>query len=124
MEPVLETNSTKTVVTYSGGIDSSTLLYHLRAEGHEVLALSVDYGQRHRVELERAAQIAKLLGLKHETVDLRGASHLLGGSSLTDSQIDVPLGHYADDSMKSTVVPNRNMLLLALATAWAIRERV
>ncbi|MEE3200012.1 MAG: 7-cyano-7-deazaguanine synthase QueC [Planctomycetota bacterium] len=113
----------KTVVTFSGGIDSTTLLYQLLSEGCEVLALSIDYGQRHRIELEHAARIAGQLGIRHEIADLSSISRLLAGSSLTGEDIPVPLGHYEDESMKQTVVPNRNMLLLAVAAAWAISEK-
>lgn len=110
----------QTVITFSGGLDSTVLLYHLRSEGHGVHALTIDYGQRHRIELQRAAKIAGELGVPHRVVDLRGVNGLLPGSSLTDGAVDVPLGHYTDESMKATVVPNRNMLLLATAAAWAI----
>ena len=113
----------KTVVTFSGGIDSTTLLYQLLGEDCEVLALSVDYGQRHRIELEHAARIAGRLGIRHEIADLSSISRLLAGSSLTGEDIPVPLGHYEDESMKQTVVPNRNMLLLSVAAAWAISEK-
>ena len=113
----------KTVVTFSGGLDSTTLLYYLLDKGYEVLALSVDYGQRHRVELDHAARIIEPLGLRHEIADLTSIANLLGGSSQTDDSVEVPLGHYAAETMKQTVVPNRNMILLSTATAWAIREK-
>ena len=113
----------KTVVTFSGGLDSTTLLYYLLDKGYEVLALSVDYGQRHRVELDHAARIIEPLGLRHEVADLSSITNLLGGSSQTDDSVEVPLGHYAAETMKQTVVPNRNMILLSTATAWAIREK-
>ena len=112
-----------TVASFSGGLDSTVLLYHLRSLGHRVLALSIDYGQRHRVELVHAGRIAEALGVEHEVADLRGVTHLLAGSSLSSGEIDVPLGHYTDESMKRTVVPNRNMLLLATAAAWAVSRR-
>ena len=113
----------KTVITFSGGLDSTTLLYQLLQDDGEVLALSVDYGQRHRVELERAAKILEPLGVRHEIADLRPIANLLGGSSQTDAAVEVPLGHYEAESMKQTVVPNRNMILLSLAAAWAIAEK-
>lgn len=113
----------KTVVTFSGGMDSTVLLYHLRKLGHQVLAISVDYGQRHRTELEYAERIVKPLGISHEVADLRAITRLLAGSSLTDGSIDLPLGHYAADSMKATVVPNRNMIMLAVSAGWAISQR-
>jgi 7-cyano-7-deazaguanine synthase len=114
---------TKAIVTFSGGMDSATLIAHLQSSGHEVIALSVDYGQRHRIELDYASRFTSHLGVRHEFADLRGITKLLSGSSLTDSSIEVPLGHYGADSMKKTVVPNRNMLLLATATALAVSEK-
>jgi 7-cyano-7-deazaguanine synthase len=110
----------KVVTIYSGGMDSTVLLYHLRAEGYEVNALSIDYGQRHRKELESARAICGMISLRHEVADLRGITHLLGGSSLTDTKIDVPEGHYAAENMKATVVPNRNMIMLSIAIGYAI----
>jgi 7-cyano-7-deazaguanine synthase len=108
------------VLIYSGGLDSTVLLHHLRADGHHVRALSINYGQRHGRELEAAALFAKRLGIEQRVADLRAIAPLLAGSSLTSGNIAVPEGHYEAESMKATVVPNRNMLLLALATAWAI----
>lgn len=110
----------KTILIYSGGMDSTVLLYHLRAEGQSVAALSIDYGQRHRRELDCAAAICARLGVEHRVADLRGLTPLLTGSSLTDPSVPVPHGHYEEATMKATVVPNRNMLLLATAAAWAI----
>ncbi len=110
----------KTVIIYSGGLDSTVLLYHLRAEGHEVHALSVDYGQRHRCELQRAAEICAAINVPHRTADLSAIQPLLAGSSLTSPEIEVAEGHYTEESMKSTVVPNRNMILLAIAAGHAL----
>lgn len=110
--------SQKVVVIYSGGMDSFTLLHRARAAGYEVHALSFNYGQRHVRELECARAVCEQLGLPHKVVDMSPMSDLLSGSSLTDD-IEVPEGHYEEDSMKSTVVPNRNMILIALATGYA-----
>lgn len=109
-----------TVLIYSGGLDSTVLLYHLRAQGASVHAMSVDYGQRHLKELDSAHKIASRLGIEHRVVDLSSLGSLLLGSALTNRQIAVPQGHYTEPTMKSTVVPNRNMMLLSLAGAWAI----
>jgi 7-cyano-7-deazaguanine synthase len=113
----------KTIVTFSGGMDSATLIAFLLRDGHEVIALGIDYGQRHRVELQYADRFSRRMGIRIESADLRGITRLLSGSSLTDPAIPVPLGHYESQSMKQTVVPNRNMLLLATAAAFAVGEK-
>lgn len=110
----------KIVVIYSGGLDSTVLLHHLINEGHQVHALSINYGQRHRCELKSASTIAQTLAVPHELADLSGIHYLLAGSSLTSPEIPVAEGHYTESSMKSTIVPNRNMLFLALATSYAL----
>ncbi|WPJ94069.1 7-cyano-7-deazaguanine synthase QueC [Coraliomargarita algicola] len=110
----------KTVIVYSGGLDSTVLLYHLRDAGHELHALSIDYGQRHRCELDRAAAICAELGIPQPMADLSAIQPLLAGSSLTSPEIEVAEGHYTEESMKSTVVPNRNMIFLAIATGHAL----
>ncbi len=113
----------KTVLIFSGGLDSTVLLYQLLADGDRVLTLSVDYGQRHRVELEHARRITRSLGVPWQLADLSNVGSLLGGSSLTSPEIAVPHGHYAEPSMKQTVVANRNMIMLAVAAGWAISQR-
>jgi 7-cyano-7-deazaguanine synthase len=110
----------KSIVVHSGGMDSTVLLYQLVAQGDEVKALSIDYGQRHGKEIECARAIAEDLGVEHRVSDLRSLAELLGGSALTSSEIEVPEGHYEEDNMKATVVPNRNMILLAVSAGWAI----
>jgi len=113
---------TATVAVVSGGLDSTVMAYALRAEGHRLHAISFDYGQRHRKELDCARDLAADLGAPWELVDLRaaGITRLLAGSALTDESIEVPEGHYADESMRVTVVPNRNAVMLALACALAV----
>lgn len=113
----------KSVVVHSGGMDSTVLLHHLLAEGDEVKALTIDYGQRHRKEIDAARSLAANLGVEHRVADLSSLAPLLAGSALTSDEIDVPEGHYAEASMKATVVPNRNMILLAVAAGWAISSR-
>ena len=110
----------RTVLIHSGGMDSTVLLAHLVAEGREVHALSVDYGQRHRRELAAAAELCAHYRVSHRVADLRGVTSLFGANALTDVQVAVPEGHYEEASMKATVVPNRNMLLIATAAAWAM----
>ncbi|MEX1222313.1 MAG: 7-cyano-7-deazaguanine synthase QueC [Idiomarina sp.] len=109
----------KVVVIYSGGMDSFTVLHRALANGCEVYALSFDYGQRHSKELNYAANVCEQHGIPHKIVDITAINQLLAGSSLTDN-IDIPEGHYEEDSMKSTVVPNRNMILLSLAIGYAV----
>lgn len=108
------------VVVASGGLDSTTLAYWLRAKGAARLTLlGVDYGQRHRVELSYLVGTAKALGAAYVQLDLPGLAALMAGSALTDARVVVPHGHYTDLSMRATVVPNRNALLLDLAVALA-----
>ncbi|MFM7208463.1 MAG: 7-cyano-7-deazaguanine synthase QueC, partial [Verrucomicrobiota bacterium] len=99
--------------------DSTVLLAHLLAEGREVHCLSVDYGQRHRRELDAARAICVHYGVDHRLADLRALAPLFGSNALTGG-VKVPEGHYEEESMKATVVPNRNMLLISVATAWAV----
>ncbi len=113
----------KTVVIYSGGIDSTVLLAKLIAEGREVYALSVDYGQRHRRELQAAQTICQHYGVKHQIADLSALAPIFGANALTSRTVPVPEGHYEEVSMKATVVPNRNMLLIAVAGSWAMSLR-
>jgi 7-cyano-7-deazaguanine synthase len=109
------------VVLVSGGLDSVTLAHLLHHRGHAPLHLvSVDYGQRHRRELDEARACAERLGARWDVVELGSLGRLLGGSALTDSTVEVPDGHYADESMRVTVVPNRNAVMLAVAHAVAV----
>ena len=110
----------KALVLFSGGLDSTVLAAQLLADGAETRLLSIDYGQRHAKELHKAEKIAQALGLPHRILRLPDLGPLLGGSSLTDDQVELPEGHYAEESMKATVVPNRNMILLALAGGHAL----
>lgn len=109
----------KTILIYSGGMDSTTLLYKLRHGGDRVECLSFDYGQRHKKELKAAEKICKKLGVPHQIVDIRSLTKLMKGSALTD-KIKVPEGHYQDKTMRATVVPNRNMIFLSLGIAAAV----
>lgn len=110
----------KALVLFSGGLDSTVLTAQLLADGAETRLLSIDYGQRHAKELQQAEKIAEALSLPHRILRLHDLGPLLGGSSLTDDQVELPEGHYAEESMKATVVPNRNMILLALAGGHAL----
>lgn len=109
----------KVVVIFSGGMDSFTVLNLAVTQGLEVYALSFDYGQRHKKELDYASRACAELNVHHKIVDISAINQLIGGSSLT-SDIEVAEGHYAEESMKSTVVPNRNMILLSMAVGYAV----
>ena len=121
------------VLSLSGGMDSSTLLLHLLANDYDVTALSFDYGQKHRVELERAQSLVAYINekncgcggkpiygnVKHQVIKLDGLSQLLN-SALVEGGWDVPEGHYEQDNMKDTVVPNRNKIFASLIQAVAL----
>jgi 7-cyano-7-deazaguanine synthase len=110
----------KAVLILSGGMDSTTLLWDLIDQGYEVSAVTFDYRQKHKKEIECAKKTCSRLGIFHTIVDL-SVLNTLAPSCLTREEWDVPEGHYAEDSMKQTVVPNRNMVFLSLAAAHALR---
>ena len=112
----------KTILIYSGGLDSTTLLYKLLKAGDTVMCLSFDYGQRHKKELRAAKKICARLKIPHKIIDISIVKDLMQGSALT-SRIKVPEGHYQAKSMRRTVVPNRNMIFISLAIAAAVSMR-
>jgi 7-cyano-7-deazaguanine synthase len=114
------------VLSLSGGMDSSTLLLHLLSKGYEVTALSFDYGQKHRMELERAKSLVEYINsdcttpfIRHQVIKLDGLSQLLN-SSLVEGGDEVPEGHYEQENMKATVVPNRNKIFSSIIQAVAL----
>lgn len=117
------------VVSLSGGMDSSTLLLRCLSEYDNVTALSFDYGQKHRVELERAQSLVDYLNdnvyfrngdqIKYQVIKLDGLVNLLN-SALVTGGAEVPEGHYEQDNMKATVVPNRNKIFASLVQAVAL----
>jgi len=124
------------VISLSGGMDSSTLLLNLLANDYQVTALSFDYGQKHNVELERAKDLVEYINNKenqivedgdkpmfypvtHQVIKLDGLSQLLNSSLVTGGE-EVPEGHYAEENMKSTVVPNRNKIFSSIIQAVAL----
>ena len=112
---------TKIIVVYSGGLDSFTLLNEAIRSGKDVSSLSFDYGQKHNKELHFVEKFCAQESIDSKIVDDSSIKELFQGSSLTD-EIDIPKGHYEDDSMKSTVVPNRNMILISLALGYAVTK--
>lgn len=114
----------KAVLSLSGGMDSSTLLLHLLSHEYEVTALSFYYGQKHKIELERAQELISYLrtkgyNVKHQIITLQGLMPLLN-SALVDGGKEVPEGHYAAENMKDTVVPNRNKMFSSIIQAVAL----
>lgn len=107
----------KSIVIYSGGLDSLTALHWAIRNSEEVKAISFDYGQKHKKELEYAKKVTKELGIEHKVIDVSFLKELLSNSALT-SDIDIPEGDYKDDNMKITVVPNRNAIFINIAIGW------
>jgi 7-cyano-7-deazaguanine synthase len=133
---VTETSGENAVAIVSGGMDSVTMLYAM-AQWSTPRVLSFNYGQRHVKELISARHHAAVLGLQVDVVDLSTLTHLIDNSALTSqtrmvtgaeleagkgfhNHIEVPEGHYAEDNMRLTVVPNRNMMMLSIAGAVAV----
>jgi len=110
------------LVICSGGLDSVSLAHKVATEQKLIGLLSFDYGQRHKKELGFASICAKRLGVPHQIVDIRDVGRSLSGSALTDD-VAVPDGHYAEDSMRITVVPNRNAIMLAIAFGVAAAQK-
>jgi 7-cyano-7-deazaguanine synthase len=116
------------VLSLSGGMDSSTLLLNLLYYDYEVTAISFDYGQKHKIELERAKELVKYLNsinmgyyapITHQIIKIDGLTQLLN-SSLVEGGSDIPEGHYAEENMKATVVPNRNKIFNSIIQAVAL----
>jgi 7-cyano-7-deazaguanine synthase len=133
----MENMNKQAVLSLSGGMDSSTVLLRLLADGYEVTALSFDYGQKHRVELERAQALVDYINekaiqpnldgnlvkiypkVKYGTIKLDGLAPMLN-SALVEGGDEVPEGHYEQENMKETVVPNRNKIFSSLIQAVAL----
>lgn len=113
----------KTLLILSGGMDSATLLYDLVRDGDTVEAIGVNYKQRHSKELKCAAELCEGLGVRFDVLDVSNLSSFLTGNSQSDPTVEVPFGKYDEPNMKITVVPNRNMTMLAAAGAIAIARK-
>ena len=112
------------VLSLSGGMDSSTVLLHLLANDYEVTAISFNYGQKHNIELARAQQLIDYLkekghNVNYQEIILVGLVDLLN-SNLVQGGEEVPEGHYEEENMKDTVVPNRNKMFSSIIQAVAL----
>jgi 7-cyano-7-deazaguanine synthase len=135
MQLELKLEKKHVVVSLSGGMDSSTLLLRCLKEYDTVTAISFDYGQKHRVELQRAQSLVEYIngevksnikihgdsfpGVTYRQIQLNGLVDLLDSALVTGGE-DVPEGHYAEDNMKATVVPNRNKIFASITQAVAL----
>ena len=111
-------------MSLSGGMDSTALLLHLLSDGFEVKALSFDYGQKHKIEIQKAAKNIEYLAdngiyVKHKIVDLESAMGVFH-SALTTKDFEVPEGYYEEANMINTVVPNRNMIFTSIVLGYAL----
>lgn len=112
----------KAVIIFSGGLDSTVLCYKAVADKLDVHALTIIYGQRHIREIDSSRKTAKLLGISHRVIDLSNINELLQGSALTDSNIEIPevpetAKHF--ETLKTTIVPNRNAIFLSVAIGYS-----
>ncbi len=112
----------KATLVTSGGMDSATMAYYYKSKNYSVHMVGFNYGQRHSKELDSLFKIAEQLGAQVDVIDLTHIKHLIGTSSLTSDAITVPDGHYAEETMRITVVPNRNAMMLSIATAIGVAE--
>jgi len=117
-DPFETPSCSRGVIILSGGMDSVTLLHHLVHNDNYVEALSFNYGQKHSKELGCAKRQCYDLGVSHTIIDLPFVNELFK-SDLLESGDDLPHGHYEQDNMKQTVVPNRNMIMSAIAVGYA-----
>jgi len=105
-------------------MDSATLLYDFQAQGLAVSGIAFNYGQRHQKEIVAAQAVAVAAGVGCEVVQIPDMARLFGRNALTDRTVSVPHGHYTDSTMKTTVVPNRNMIFISIAAAHAMANGI
>ena len=106
--------SNKIVLILSGGMDSFTLLNHALSKDYEVHCITFDYGQKHIKEIECAEAISKENNLTHIKIKIASTESIFLNSALTSEEVKVPHGSYHEQSMQTTIVPNRNMLFIVM----------
>lgn len=127
----MENKNRYAVLSLSGGLDSSTLLLRLLADGYQCICLSFDYGQKHNVELERAKELVDYLNqqsgpkalikpIRHQVIKLDGLSNLLVSGLIDNDSMEMKKGHYAHENALTTVVPNRNAIFSSIIYAVAL----
>ena len=109
----------KSIAILSGGMDSTTLVYELVNQGDKVFCLSFNYGQRHKKELEYAKKTTRKLSLEHKIVDISNIHKVVQSQNSLTGVKEVPEGHYEDVTMKQTVVPFRNAIMLTISAGMA-----
>ena len=114
----------KIVLILSGGIDSFTLLHHALIQEYNVDCITFDYGQRHIKEIECARLICEQNNLKNLIIKVANVESIFAKSALTSNEIEMPHGSYQAKSMQKTIVPNRNMLFISHAIAYAISQNI
>ena len=114
----------KITLIYSGGSDSYTLLQHALNQNFSVDCITFSYGQKHIKEINFAKQNCNENGLKHTLIDIGDPASIFGSTSLVDVDNKIPHGSYKEESMKSTIVPNRNMIFISYAIAYSIAHDI
>ena len=114
----------KITLIYSGGSDSFTLLNYAISKNIDVDCITFSYGQKHKKEIDYAKSVCKESNKKHTIIDIDNTKALFGSSSLTSDDNQIPYGSYKEDTMKSTIVPNRNMIFLSYAIAYSIANKI
>ena len=114
----------KITLIYSGGSDSFTLLNYAISKNIDVDCITFSYGQKHKKEIDYAKSVCRESNKKHTIIDIDNTEALFGSSSLTSDDNQIPYGSYMEDTMRSTIVPNRNMIFLSYAIAYSIANKI
>ena len=112
------------VLILSGGMDSFTLLHHALSKRYQVDCITFDYGQRHIKEIDCARLISQEHNLTNLLIEIANVESIFAKSALTSDEIEMPHGSYQAESMQTTIVPNRNMLFISHAIAYAISHNI